>query len=301
MHNSRIENSYRCIGSIWDSNMEKMETEKIITQFQLDFQFRFQPGTLVVYQRSVKQFLSFTEKSFDSITKGDIRNWLIHLTENGYKPSTTRNKLISLKTFYKYCWEEELIEVNPAKAIPLPERDESIPQYLTRDQLFQLRRLVEGNLVERALIETLYATGIRISELAAMKKEDIHWSERTITIPSGKGKKGRIVLFTPTCAEYVISYLENRTDELPDVFANPMGNRHIGIDWVNRKFQSYAKQLGFHVTPHTLRHTLAAQLAQKGMPLEAIQKLLGHDDPHSTQLYTRLYDHARKEIYDELM
>lgn len=278
-----------------------METEKSIAQFMLDYQLRLQPKTLIVYQRAIRQLVEFINQPFDAISTRDIRKWLSHLHESGYKSSTIGNKMVALKTFYRYCLEEEFRQDNPTENMVLPKRVDSIPYYLSKEQLVHLRKLLEGNLKETALIEIFYATGVRISELVDMKKTDIQWSDRTIIIPSGKGKKGRVVLFSSESGLHLKRYLDSRLDNLPAVFLNPSSTRPIGISWINNRFQSYAKQLGYHITPHTLRHTFAATLAQRGMPFIAIQKLLGHEDPMTTQVYARLYEHARKEIYDEWM
>jgi site-specific recombinase XerD len=136
-----------------------------------------------------------------------------------------------------------------------------------------------------------------------MKKTEINWSERLILIPNGKRKKGRIVLFTKECAEHLKAYLDSRTDDWPFAFAlvTSNGRRSKYARVVDKRFLKYSEQLGFKVTPHTLRHTFAAHLAKKGMPLKCIQDLLGHDKYETTQIYARLYDHARKEMYDEWM
>ncbi|WP_413789613.1 tyrosine-type recombinase/integrase [Metabacillus rhizosphaerae] len=110
-----------------------------------------------------------------------------------------------------------------------------------------------------------------------------------------------MVLFTRSCGEYLKKYLEERDDILPFVFINPSATGPACIRTIQDRFNRYKKDLGIHLSPHTLRHTFAAHLAIKGMPLAFIQDLLGHDSPHQKQLYARLYSHARKEMYDEWM
>jgi site-specific recombinase XerD len=283
--------------------MERMDAEECLKQFTLDNQIRLNPESLKNYQCAVKQFLGHTEKSLEAITKSDIRTWFGYLKEKGYKPWTIWSKLTGLKTFFHYCWEEGIIPTNPAKEVPFPHVGEQLPRYLTLEQLNRLRQLLNGRLEERAIIEVLYTTGVRISELCAMKREDIDWSERTIHVPKGKRKRGRIVLFTRECAEHLKIYLDSRTDDSPYVFLSvTLKDRSIHPDTVGQWFTKYyTKRLGFKVTPHTLRHTFAAHLAQKGMPIECIQSLLGHEDPHQTRLYARLFNHARKEMYDEFL
>lgn len=276
-------------------------SEMSIQKFKDDYGFRLAPETVDLYQKAVGQLLTYCEKSLDQITRRDIRNWMIHLERNDYAPTTIRTKLFGVKLFFQYCLEEEILSHNPLNSLPLPEVEESLPRYLQSNQLTQLRQLVKGRVQEIALIELLYATGVRIRELSSMKKEDINWSERIIHIPSGKRKKARIVLFTRECAEHLQAYLQNRQDDLPFVFVNTTGTGPVCHRTVQKKFKMYTKQLGSRLTPHTLRHTFAAHLAIKGMPLACIQVLLGHDSPHQTHLYARLYNHARKQMYDEFM
>ncbi|QOK29793.1 tyrosine-type recombinase/integrase [Cytobacillus oceanisediminis] len=278
-----------------------MKSEEYIEKFKDEYSFRLAKKTLDVYKTALEQLFNHCEKPFKEITVKDIRNWLVFLDSNGYRPTAVKTKLAGLKLFYKYCLEEEIITHNPLASIGFPKVEETLPRYLQIDQLTQLRKIVEGKLWERAIIETLYATGIRLSELAAMKKDDIDWSERIIHIPQGKGKKARIVLFTNACAAHLNAYIQNRQDDLPFVFVNPFGRKKVGTRTINTRFETYSKLLGFPLTPHTLRHTFAAHLAIKGMPLECIQVLLGHDSPHQTQIYARLYNYARKQKYDEWM
>jgi len=267
----------------------------------LDYSLRLEQQTVDLYQKAVRQMFAYSNKSFDVIKPKDIRNWLIYLNETGYKSVTIKTKLAGIKLFYKYCMEENFIESNPAKLIPFPQVAESLPHYLQMEQLIRLRQHVEKQIQERALIEVLYTTGMRIGELAEIKKVDIDWSERLILIPNGKRKKERIVLFTRPCAEYLQAYSKMRSDNQPFVFVNTTATGPVCKRTIQKKFKIYTKRLGINLTPHTLRHTFAAHLAIKGMTLDCIQVLLGHDSPHQTQLYARLYNHARKEKYDELM
>ncbi|QPA55007.1 tyrosine-type recombinase/integrase [Lysinibacillus sphaericus] len=275
-----------------------MDINEFIEKFKEEYMYRLAPRTIRGYQLSVKQLQDYTEKPFNKITKKDIRHWMMVLNEKGYKQNSIKNKLIGLKTFYQYCFDEGLMIINPAKDIPFPKVAETLPRYLSKKQLTCLLEHVCERLYERTIIEVLYATGVRISELVKIKKEDINWSERSIQILEGKGNRSRIVLFNLDCAQHLETYLKSRTDKLPYVFVDKKETRMIRSREINTLFQFYSKQLGFRVTPHMLRHTFAAHLAERGMPLECIQQLLGHETTHSTQLYARLYNHARKEMYD---
>lgn len=235
------------------------------------------------------------------VSRKDILEWLFHLSEAGYKPNTIRKHLIGLKTFFKFCMEEGYINENPAKNIPFPKQENKQPTYLNKEKLTNIRELVKGNILERALLEVLYATGIRIGELIRMKQEDINWAEMYIFIPEGKRKKERIVPFSQVCKEYLSAYLESRTDDLPYVFVNSGPIRLLNQTGIHKRFQYYSRQLGFRVTPHMLRHTFATHLVMRGMRPEMVQLLLGHDDLKTTQLYTRFHETFQKETYDQWM
>jgi site-specific recombinase XerD len=276
-------------------------TADSVQTFKEAYQHRLTKETIALYGSAVEDLLHVSKKTYDTITKRDIRNWLNQLDQKGYQPATIYTRLSGIKTFYRYCMDEGFLQHDPAESIPLPVIPESIPKYLEHDQLLALRELVKDKVEERAIVELLYATGIRISEMVAIQKAHIDWHERIITILNGKGKKERIVLFTRNAAEYVQAYLDERTDDLPYLFVNKRATGPIVKRTVQLRFEKYREQLGFHFSVHTLRHTFAAHLAQRGMPLECIQQLLGHQDPHQTQLYSRLYNHARKEMYDHYM
>lgn len=278
-----------------------LDLEVCLENFCIDYYFKLDEKTLKAYKKAVEQLFEHSEKSFRDITARDIRKWLIGLERNGYKPSTLKVKVYGVKLFYEYCLEEKILSINPAASVLVPKVEDSLPYYLEINQLNQLRKLVEEYPRERAITEILYTTGMRLSELFKLKLEDVKWEERMIYIQEGKLKKGRIVLFTRRCEEYLRAYLETRNDNLPYLFVNSYGTRQMCTGTISQKFDRYEKELGFHLTPHTLRHTFAAHLAMKGMPLECLQSLLGHDNPHNTQLYARLYSHARKDLYDQWM
>ncbi|MCR8847765.1 tyrosine-type recombinase/integrase [Rossellomorea sp. SC111] len=278
-----------------------ISSEECIQNFILEYSFRLNEKTIDLYQKAVRQLFNHCEKVFNEVSTKEIRNWINYLDDNDYKPATINSKLFGIKLFYKYCAEEGLISSNPAVAISLLELEDSLPHYLQVEQLMQLRKMVEGNTKERAIIEVLYSTGIRLGELISLRKENINWSERLINIENGKRKKGRIVLFTNMCAEHLKIYLHQRKDDLPYVFTNATSSGPVVKRSIQSKFETYEKNLGIRLTPHTLRHTFAAHLAQKGMPIECIQVLLGHISPYQTQIYARLYSHARKMMYDEWM
>lgn len=275
--------------------------EEYLKNFKEEYQNKQHPESIQHTQLAMKQLLTYCEKSIQDINTRDVRNWLNHLQTNGYAKATVRTKLYRIKPFFKYCLEEAIIQHNCLDSISIPEDKQKLPRYLEMEQMEKFKQLVSSQLRQRAVIEVLYSTGVRVGELCNMKKEDIHWSERMIHIQKGKGKKDRIVLFTKECEEYLKAYLNARHDELPFLFLNRYKNGPLGSGTIRFWFKTYRKELKINMSAHTLRHTFAAHLAIKGMPLVYIQTLLGHENPKDTQLYARLHDHAQKQKYDEWM
>lgn len=254
-------------------------------------------GTVYVYNYELKLFIDFINKPIKDINTSDIRKWLASLYDANYKPITIKNKITSLYSFFKYCKEEGIISKDPTENIDYPKLEEKPPYYLKREQMDKLREIVKDNNKYSAIVETLYSTGVRISELIDINKSDINWEERVIKV-MGKGEKERLVLFSYICKVKLQNYLYTRNDTSPYLFINSKNNKKMCRRWVDKQFEGFGKQLSIKLTPHTLRHTFAAHLAEKGMPLTCIQDLLGHERFDTTRIYSRLYTQARKAIYD---
>ena len=278
--------------------MEK--TFNMIQKFCKDYELRLSPGTLRNYGYDLNCFFNYVQKGYEAIKSNDVREWLINLMNNGLKPSTIKNKICCLKSFYKYLLEEELVNKSPVDNIRLPRIDSNLPFYLERERLQRLRELTKDDPLERALIETMYATGVRVSELINIKLDDIDWRSRKIIIRYGKGQKDRIVLFSNECEMRIREYLKSRRENSPYLFLGKQGKPMYRF-LLNYYFKKFSKKLSYKITPNTMRHTFAAHLAEKGMPFPYIQVLLGHDNPKTTRIYARLYAHARKKKYDLYM
>lgn len=266
-----------------------------IEQFEKDYQFQLASKTIQKYQFDIRQLQEQIGKPFQDITRRDVRNWLMLFEEKGYKPTTLYGKLIGLKTFFKYFLEEGLIANNPVEDLPYPKLPDKDPINLTKSQIEQLRACVQHSLLEHAIVEVLVGTGVRVGELVAMKKEHINETDQSIHIPEGKGNRGRIVFISLEGLQYLKAYLESRTDDLPYVFVNHTATKQIHRQKINANFQRYSESLGYRVIPHMLRYTFAENFAQRGMPIEFIQQLLGNYSSSTTQRYERLFSQARKE------
>lgn len=258
---------------------------------------RFSSETVRTYKIALSQFFSHCNKKVDEVKASDIRSWLAMMNEKELKPRSIQMKLSALKSFYQYCMEENIIRNNPTLKVRTPQKEDSLPYYLDKRQITLLQELVRENTRDRAIVEFLYATGVRISEMLNIKIEDVKWNSRQIWIRKGKGNKERFVLFSHECAERLKAYLAQRSIDSEYLFANHRGEPLSRVT-VQLHFRQYTERLGFKVSPHTLRHTFAAHLAEKGMDFSYIQELLGHVNINSTRIYTRLMNHARKKQYD---
>jgi len=271
---------------------------QVIEEFFNEYHARFSSETTKSYRISLHQFFTFCAKPYDEVKATDIRAWLASMEEEGLKLKSINLKLTALKSFYRYCMEEEKLKKNPTFTVKSPKIDDSLPYYLSRRQLTLLQELTRSDPKERALVEALYTTGCRISELLNIKLSDVKWESSQIWIRKGKGNKERFVLITHECAERLKAYLQKRNIDCVYLFSNTRGEQ-LSRDLVELNFRKYTVTLGFRVTPHTMRHTFAAHLTEKGMDFNYIQELLGHTNVNSTRIYTRLMNNARKKQYDQ--
>lgn len=272
--------------------------QNVIQKFFDDNFNQFSSETVRAYTIALSQFLSNCQKSIDEVKAKDIRNWMASMTERGLKPRSIQLKVVALKSFYQYCMEENIVNQNPTKKVKSPQKEDSLPYYLTKRQLALLRECTINNSRERAIVETLFATGVRINELLNIRLENIKWDSKQIWIRKAKNNQERFVLFTHACEERLKSYLQYRKVNSDYLFSNAKG-QPLSQDIVQLRFREYSEVLGFKVTPHTLRHTFATRLLEKGLEYEYIQELLGHSNINSTRIYTRLMTSDRKKLYDQ--
>lgn len=273
------------------------KTRETINSFLSENQGRYSDLTIYTYQLAINQFFKHCNKEYDEVKKEDIKLWQVSMANQGVKPRSVRTYLAALRSYYKYLFEEGLIVVNPAKGTILPKKDDLLPRYLDLKDVAILLEHTKNEPRERMVVEMLLDTGARLSELLNIKKSDIKWDSRQIWIRKGKGNKERFVLFTPECSERLKKYISIYDNKSPFIFSNKRGN-HLSRDWATKFFGMLSKALNIKVTSHMLRHTFAVHLTLKGMPLNYLQTLMGHDNINSTKIYTKLNSAARKAEYD---
>lgn len=250
----------------------------------------------------------------DKIHRKTIRGFLAHLTKNQANKRTIVRRLSSLRSFFKYCFTQNLVAENPVEEIETPKIEKRIPNFLSYEQIQKLFDQPDtGTLLgfrDRTIMELFYSSGLRVSELVALNRTDFE-ADRLLLKLRGKGKKERIVPITKNASQWIKAYLNHseREEETNGhmaqvdseaIFLNRLGTR-LTTRSVDRNFDKYLRESGLAgtVTPHTIRHTIATHWLENGMDLKTIQVLLGHTSLSTTTLYTQVSQKLKKKVYDE--
>ena len=278
------------------------------------------PHTLRNYASDLEQFRGhllavegredFPVEQIDRLT---IREWMASLDASGAKKTTRARKLASLRTFFQFLIREGKLEANPAKLVATPRVERKLPSHLSIEDAVRLIETPDTNTDlgrrDRAILEFLYATGIRVSELVGINLSDIDFRERLVRV-FGKRRKERIVPFHEHALQALLHYLEKTRPifllECPEperdhdaVFLHRRGGR-ITTRSVGRMLEKYIKQCAdiHKISPHSLRHSFATHLLDSGADLRDIQELLGHARLSTTQIYTQVSMEKMIEVYD---
>ncbi|MFO0973733.1 MAG: site-specific tyrosine recombinase/integron integrase [Phycisphaerae bacterium] len=239
-----------------------------------------------------------------------IRRFLGFLREHEYAKATTARKLATLRSFYKFCLRRNHVSANPVATIRTPKQDKRLPKFLSLSDVQKLLAAPDdGSLLgarDRAMLETLYSTGVRVSELVGLDVADIDVTARVIRV-RGKGRKERQAPLGASAATTITRYLEMRKADPRNgafasepLFVNKHGQR-LSTRSVRRKLDKYLLNCGLDLTisPHTLRHTFATHMLNNGADLRSVQELLGHRSISTTQVYTHVAQDKLKESYDD--
>jgi integrase/recombinase XerC len=261
------------------------------------------------YTNDLLEFFDFVRekeiKSLREINKQTIRGYLAHLMERGFAKSSIARKMSAIRSFYRYLLREEMIPSSPVATTTSPKLDRRLPTFLT---VSEAKRLVESPDLsrpqgqrDRALLELLYASGLRVSELVNMNVEEINLDTHEIRV-WGKGLKERVVLIGSPAAEALSAYITQGRPQLLGgkrnnaLFVNRYGGR-LPARRVQKILSKYARTIDKRVHPHMLRHTFATHLLDGGADLKVVQELLGHADLSSTQIYTHVTQSRARKIY----
>jgi tyrosine recombinase XerC len=286
------------------------------------------PHTVANYRREIGQFMAFAQaegvRAWDQVTPALLRRWLATLHEQGYVKASVVRRVSELRSFYHYMQRHELVRVNPVESISAPKLPQRLPRPLSREEVFAL--LAAPDLVtpqgqrDRAMLELLYAAGLRVSELLGLDINDVDLAQAQVRV-TGKGAKERIGLMGQPAVAALRAYIEEGRPLLlaqaaqyggragkdgswislrpTALFLNRFGQR-LSISMFTRTLGEYAKAAGIthRVTPHMLRHSFATHLLDGGADLRSVQELLGHERASTTQIYTQV---SQSQLRDTLL
>ena len=302
-----------------------IEKRGYIDQFihYLSMEKNASPHTCRCYRRDLEGFEDFLKSSgtvlnlsgkveIEKVDRMAIRKYLSFLHRKNRKSSIAR-KISTLRSFYKYLVREQVISSNPAKSVSTPKIEKTLPATLTVDEAFRLmeapqtisEKSSEGSkekgLRDRAILELLYSSGLRVSELVGLNSNQLDLDLGIVKV-MGKGRKERIVPVGAKATEALVAYLKGRGilggDE--PIFINSLGGR-LTARSVGRVMKRYSRQSGIFrkVSPHSLRHTFATHLLDAGADIREIQEMLGHSSLSTTQRYTHISAGKLMEVYDK--
>ncbi len=268
-------------------------------------------NTLSSYLSDLEIFNTFlTERNINSIEQIDnqiLIDYLLELKKQNKAPATINRNKAAIKGFLRFLINEGIIEKNPSENLETPRLSRKLPKVLSMEQIDNLlkrpRIKTDIGLRDRAMLEVLYASGLRVSELIALDLGDLELDKGFVRCV-GKGSKERIVPLGSMAIFYVKQYLEQSRVKLVKkpgekaLFVNNLGNR-LTRQGLWKIIKKYAKGAGVgEITPHTFRHSFATHLLENGADLRAVQEMLGHADITTTQIYTHLTKSHIKEVYD---
>ena len=255
------------------------------------------------YLNDLYYFHEFTNKDLVKADENDIRKYLEYLNSKKEKASSVRRKISSFKTFYKFLYLNNYIDKKdyPLVKIAYPKLEKKLPKFVYYNDLLEIinesYRDKDG-VRDRLIIEMLYATGVRVSELINIKYEDIDFNNRRIRV-CGKGNKERIVYYGEYAEDVLKEYMStHKKNDYGYVFTNYKGEQITdrGIRYI---IDNIMKKLSVkvHVTPHVLRHTFATDMLNNGCDIKIVQELLGHSSLRTTEVYTHVTNERLKEVY----
>lgn len=303
-----------------------MSLEHHVQEFfrHLRYERNVSKHTLRNYSSDLEQFLNFLVPANDDGSRDDvpveqidnitIREWMSELNAENKKKTSIARKLASLRTFFQFLVREGVVEMNPAKLVNTPRIERKLPTHLSMEDIVRFIETPDLNTDlgrrDRAILEFLYATGMRVSELVNLNLRDIDFKEKLVRV-TGKRKKQRILPFGEPALQSLMYYLNEARHELLQntppqdrdeqaVFLNYQGTR-ISERSVGRMVDKYIKECPDikNISPHSLRHSFATHLLDSGADLRDIQELLGHARLSTTQIYTQVSMEKLIEVYDK--
>lgn len=269
---------------------------------------KYSKNTIESYKRDLTQFNNFTTKNIKDIDDSDIKKYLKELNILKESNKTVARFISSLRTFYKFLIIEKIVTKNPLENIELPKLNKTLPKTLDEediDKLLNIKLTDNFSFRNKAMIELMYATGLRVSELINLKLQDVDINMALVRT-MGKGSKERIIPIGDYALHYLELYILNYRDSMLKkeyndyLFLNNHGKQMTrqGFFKILKKIAE-ENEINKDFSPHTLRHSFATHLLNHGADLRSIQELLGHSDISTTQIYTHVSNKKLKENYNE--
>jgi integrase/recombinase XerD len=279
----------------------------------LGLERRLSEHTVESYGRDLAElgrFAAARARAPEALTRADLEALVRERMAAGRSPRSVARLVACVRGFYKFLALHRRVRVNPADDLAAPRAWQVLPKFLGVDEVDRLLAAPDpstpAGLRDRALIELLYATGLRVSELVGLRPQDLHLDEGYLTT-TGKGRKQRIVPLGAAAAEWVTKYLNEGRPALlgrrssARLFVNARGGTALTRVGFWKILKGYGRQVGLgrQVSPHVLRHSFATHLLERGADLRAIQLMLGHADLSTTQIYTHILDARMRTLYDK--
>jgi integrase/recombinase XerD len=265
-------------------------------------------NSLEAYRRDLGRLVAWANKqgkSVEDLARGDLRGWIAELSRAGLAPSTVSRAVSAARGLFRFLMLDGHIKSHPAEDLSTPQKGTYLPRFLTEDEMERLLRAPDietgEGLRDRAMLELMYATGLRVSELISVKLADLDLDAGLINC-HGKGSKERRVPLGKSATHWLERYISVRARAgkaaSPRLFVNSAGGaltRQMAWAMIKR----YAARCSLsNISPHTLRHSFATHLLQRGADSRSVQALLGHSDISTTQIYTHITDRHMRETYD---
>ncbi len=267
-------------------------------------------NTEMSYKRDLTKVRRFMEEQgvvdVRKLTVTNLNSYVLYLEKNNFKAATVSRNIASIKAFYHFMYKEGIVKEDIAEALKAPKIEKKLPEILTTEEVVRLLEQPGGSspkeIRDKAMLELLYATGIRVTELISLKAQDVNLQMGFIMCKDSN--KERVIPFGTEARSALLRYLENARETMVHgsdsdiLFANcsgqPMSRQGF---WKLIKY--YAKKAGItaDITPHTLRHSFAAHLVENGADLRSVQEMLGHSDISTTQIYANMNHNRIREVY----
>tara|TARA_B100000686_G_C16736797_1_gene944136 strand:+ start:885 stop:1796 length:912 start_codon:yes stop_codon:yes gene_type:complete len=290
------------------SDEQKEWTDRYIRY--LEVERRLSEYTCKNYQKDLNIFIYFCKKnkisSWDSIDSEHVRSYSASRFKSGVSPKSIQRNLSSLRSFFRYLVKEKKIKNNPAQNVRAPKAKIRLPENLDTDMMMRLLDIKEIGFIpdrDRAILELMYSSGLRLSELVNLNTTDIDLSDATVIV-TGKGNKQRIIPVGKFAIDAIKSWLKSRNNEIKSdskaLFISIRGER-LKARSIQSRLSYWAKKqnLSVKVYPHMLRHSFATHLLESSQDLRGVQELLGHANISTTQIYTHLDFQHLAQIYDQ--